>query len=117
MRVMNHVCHVEYFVEDIARAQKFYEGLFGWNFRSFFEGMVIFGQGETHIGGLMQKDEFTVGDTPSIWYQVESLDDMIAKAKSLGGSADEEKSPVPGVGVSTVVKDPDGNLVGLVQYD
>ena len=114
---MNSICHIEYFVSDLDRSQKFYEGLFGWTFRSFFEGMVIFGNGDEHIGGLMKSDSVTPGTSPSIWFKVESLDAMIQKVGELGGSAPNEKHPVPGVGHSVAVLDPDGNQVGLVEYD
>ena len=98
-------------------SQKFYEGLFGWEFRSFVEGMVVFGIGDQHIGGLMKREQVVVGKSPNLWFQVESLDDMMKKAVEFGGTASDEKSPVPGVGWSTTVLDPDDNIVGLVQYD
>lgn len=113
---MNTLCHIEYDVTDLVRSQKFYEGLFGWEFRSFVEGMVVFGIGDQHIGGLMQREEVVVGKSPNLWFQVANLDEMTAKAVELGGAAPEEKTPVPGVGWSTTVLDPDGNIVGLVQY-
>lgn len=114
---MNQLCHVEYQVTDIDRSRSFYEGLFGWTFRQFMPEMVVFGQGETHIGGLMLADRVNAAESPSLWFQVESLDESCARATALGGIVDGEKSPVPGVGWSIVVRDPDGNGVGLVQYD
>ena len=113
---MHQLCHIDYDVRDIAKAQAFYQGMFGWDFRQFTPTMVVFGQGEDHIGGLVQCDSPHVGKSPSLWFEVEDLEAMKAKAISLGGSAPEENSPVPGVGLSTVVFDLDGNLVGLVQY-
>lgn len=114
---MNTLCHVEYEVTDLVRSQAFYQGLFGWDFRSFFDGMVVFGQGETHIGGLMKAETVTPGKSPALYFQVESLDGSLAKTTALGGSTPNERHPVPGVGWSVTVLDPDGNLVGLVQYD
>ena len=79
--------------------------------------MVIFGIGEEHIGGLMKVDEVNSGKSPSIWFQVENLESMQSAATANGGSANADISPVPGVGHSTIVHDPDGNPIGLVQYD
>lgn len=117
METMNQICHIEYEVTNIERAQAFYQGLFGWEFRQFMPTMVVFGQGENHIGGLMLVDSVTPGKSPSIWYKVGSLEECTAKAVKFGGTAPEEKHPVPGVGWSLSVYDPDGNQIGLVQYD
>ncbi|MBL8049135.1 MAG: VOC family protein [Chthonomonas sp.] len=114
---MNTLCHLEYEVTDIARSQQFLEGMFGWTFRQFTPDMVVFGQGDTHIGGLLRVHAVKPGTSPSLWFKVADLDAMVAKANASGGRGEGEKSPVPGVGHSTVVYDPDGNMIGLVQYD
>jgi predicted enzyme related to lactoylglutathione lyase len=78
--------------------------------------MVIFGDGDEHIGGLQQVEKVIAGNSPSPWFKVPDLEDYKAKAVKFGGTADEPTSPVPGVGFSTVLRDPDGNIVGIVQY-
>ena len=112
----NTVCHIEFQVRDLDKAQAFYAGLFGWRFSSFFPGMVVFGVGDSHIGGLMQSDSPETGASPSVWFRVQDLDLMAMKATEVGGSLVEAKSEVPSVGWSAVVADPDGNRVGLVMY-
>lgn len=113
------LCHVEYNVTDLARSQAYFAALFGWDFRAFGETMVVFGKGDDHIGGLMlkQPSEVVSGGSPSLWFKVGSLDDTGAASAAHGGSGLSDKHPVPGVGMSAVVTDPDGNSVGLVQYD
>ncbi|MBS1700952.1 MAG: VOC family protein [Armatimonadetes bacterium] len=114
---MHTICHIEFNVSDLARSQAFFHGLFpNWEFRSFIEGMVVFGIGDQHIGGLMKSDNIVAGNSPSVWFQVEDIDATITRAASLGGSAQDPKQPVPGVGWSATVHDPDGNNVGLVQF-
>lgn len=66
---MNRICHIEFHVTDVARAQRFYEGLFGWTFRPFHDEMVVFGFGDEHIGGLQRVDAVTSGSSPSIWFE------------------------------------------------
>ena len=114
---MNTLCHVEYEVTDLERAQTFYQGLFGWDFRPFMDGMVVFGQGETHIGGLQKVEKISPGISPSLWFQVASLEESLAKVKALGGTTPHEILVIPGNMQTVAVLDPDGNQVGLVQYD
>ncbi len=113
---MHTICHVEFSATDLARSQAFYEGLFGWTFRSFGDDMVVFGQGEKHIGGLIRSEARTPGNSPTVWFEVEDVDAMVTKALTVGGAAAKPKAEVPHVGWSATVSDPDGNTVGLVQF-
>lgn len=113
----NHtVCHIEFFVSDLVKAQKFYEGLFGWTFRQFTDDMVVFGVGDKHVGGLMRREKFIPGDTPSVWVQVEQIEPMLEKATKLGGKITSPKGEVPHVGWSAQIRDADGNPIGIVQF-
>jgi predicted enzyme related to lactoylglutathione lyase len=113
----NSICHIEFDVTDLERSRAYYEGLFGWRFSDFgIPSMIVFGQGDSHIGGLMQVEEVKASSSPSLWFRVEDLDTMLTKAESLGGKVFSGRSEVPGVGWSAVVDDPDGNHIGLVQY-
>jgi len=110
------VCHIEFGVSDLGRAQAFYGGLFGWSFQSFGDDMVVFGTGDQHIGGFSVSGERRPGTTPSVWFDVEDIDAMIARATELGGQVISAKHPVPHVGWAAQVSDPDGNAVGMVQF-
>lgn len=112
----NTVCHIEWEVTDFARAQTFYEGLFGWRFQEFGDEMVVFGLGDQHIGGLIKVNAVGVGRSPSVWIEVESIEAACAKAESVGGGVSKGKSEVPHVGWSATLTDPDGNYVGIVQF-
>jgi len=113
----NTFCHIEFHSTDLKRSQTFYEGMFDWTFRSFGDDMVVFGIGDQHLGGLQKHDSFTPGDSPSVWIEADNLESYMAKAEKLGGKIARPKSEVPNVGWSAVVTDPDGNHVGLVQFD
>jgi len=114
---MNNVlCHIEIEVTDLAKAQAFYQGLFGWRFSAFTEDMVVFGNEVEHIGGLMKKESVNAGTSPSLWFKVADIDASVAQAVALGGVVVSEKSELPQVGWSALVADLDGNGVGLVQY-
>ncbi len=113
---MNTVCHIEIQTVDLDRSEAFYKGVFDWTFRSFIPGMRIFGVGETHVGGLMLVEEVLPGRSPSVWIQVEDLDAILGKASAHGGQVVSQKSEVPSVGWSAEIGDPEGNILGVVQY-
>ncbi len=113
---MHEICHIEFDVTDIARSRSFFEGLFGWQFKEFMDTMVVFGTGDKHIGGLQQVETVSPGSSPSIWFDVESVDALLAKAQSLGGTILKQKAEVPTVGWSAVLADPDGNPIGIVEF-
>ncbi len=112
----NTICHVEWDVTDLKRAQGFYGAVFDWTFRSFGDDMVVFGCGERHLGGLMKVERVETGGSPSVWIQVGSIEETLSKASAAGGRTTKEKGEVPGVGWSAVFNDPDGNRVGIVQF-
>jgi predicted enzyme related to lactoylglutathione lyase len=111
----NQVCHIEFDVTDLERAQAFYEGLFGWHFRSFGD-MVVFGAGSDHVGGLTKVDQVTVGSSPSVWFDAEDLDATLKKGGELQAKTLAEKKLLEGVGYTAQIADPDGNPIGLVQF-
>jgi predicted enzyme related to lactoylglutathione lyase len=113
----NQVCHIEWNVTDLSRAQQFYEAMFDWKFQSFGGDMVVFGTGTEHIGGLTKVDSVSIGRSPSVWIETEDLDAHLARAVELGGACASPKEQVPNVGWSGVATDPDGNPIGLVQFD
>ncbi|MEA2554488.1 MAG: uncharacterized protein QOJ65_2664 [Fimbriimonadaceae bacterium] len=112
----NTFCHIEFQSTDLERSQKFYQGLFDWSFKDFGGGMVVFGQGDQHLGGLQKAESVAPGSSPSVWIEVDALEPYLEKAPKLGGQVASEKSPIPNVGWSAMVNDPDGNPVGLVQF-
>ncbi|MBS1716014.1 MAG: VOC family protein [Armatimonadetes bacterium] len=112
----NTVCHIEWDVTDLERAQTFFGAVFEWTFRSFGGDMVVFGSGDKHLGGFMKVDSVHAGFSPSVWIEVGSIEATLAKVASVGGSVVKGKGDVPGVGWSAVFTDPDGNRVGIVQF-
>lgn len=113
----NHtVCHIEFNSTDLQRSQTFYGAVFEWKFRSFGDAMVVFGVGDQHVGGLMKVEEVRSGESPSVWFQVASVDAALEAADAAGGGVRSPKGEVPGVGWSGVFTDPDGNPVGVVEY-
>jgi predicted enzyme related to lactoylglutathione lyase len=124
---MGCVTHFEIHAADPAALIKFYTALFGWKFRQW--GVIPYWVIETGAtaqtginGGLVPRR----GARPTegaavnayVWtVQVDAMDDSLAKAITLGGTTAVPRMPVPAVGWLANLKDPDGNIFGLMQQD
>jgi predicted enzyme related to lactoylglutathione lyase len=107
----------------------FYSSLFGWSFNKWEGGdywLIQTGSdNEPGInGGLLPRN----GPPPAnmapvnafcITIDVADLDGLLAKVESGGGGAlvCVPKMAVPGIGWLAYVKDPDGNIFGMMQAD
>jgi predicted enzyme related to lactoylglutathione lyase len=111
------ICHIEFEVTDLDRSQKFFSAIFEWQFRSFGDEMVVFGVGKDHIGGLIKREKPRLSPTAVVWFEVEDIESTLAVAVKAGGTSDGVKQPVPHVGWSGTFTDPDGNTIGIVQFD
>jgi predicted enzyme related to lactoylglutathione lyase len=121
------VVHFEIHATDPERLIDFYVSLFGWSFTKA-EGMDywLIGTGpadEPGIdGGLVKRPVPGPVDSPALnafpcTVQVDSVDGTLAKAGELGGAVALPKMPVGGVGWLAYIKDPDGNILGLLEPD
>jgi hypothetical protein len=124
---MPRVVHFEIHATDPDSLVAFYSRLFGWTFTAV-EGMDYWlietgPQEEPGIdGGLVRRPVPGPADSPALGaypcsVNVESLDDTLALAGDLGAQEALPKMPVTGVGWLAYIKDPDGNVLGLLQMD
>lgn len=113
---MNTVCHIEIQTLDLDRAETFYKGVFNWDFKAFMPTMRVFGVGDEHVGGLMLVDKIEGGRSPSVWLQVKSIEETLARVEAFGGRMVSGKSDVPGTGWSADFEDPEGNYLGIVEF-
>jgi predicted enzyme related to lactoylglutathione lyase len=120
--------HFEIHADDPARAIRFYQALFGWTFAKW-EGPMPYwlvttgADGTPGInGGLLprQGPRPVEGQAVSAFVctvDVASVDEFAAKAKQAGGRVVMPKAAIPGVGWLSYIKDPEGNIVGMMQND
>lgn len=110
------ITHIDIPVSDFAKASAFYSGLFGWQIAEVpgFEGYPMW-QAPNQIsgGGLAPRDDgFT---QPRSYVEVDSIDDTVAKAMQAGGAVLMEKSEITPTSWWAVIRDPDGNAIGLYE--
>lgn len=119
--------HFEIHAGDPERAANFYSQLFGWEITKWDSPvdywLVSTGTEPPGIEGAilrrMGENPDPQEPTPVIAYvctvDVEDIDEMIDKAKKLGGVEALGKLEVPGVGWQVYYKDTESNIFGMMQ--
>ena len=131
MSEQNHhgVVHFEIPASDPDKLSKFYTDLFGWKIEKMSMGETDYWVtstvpvGDDYMptvrgainGGIYKRQD--AQDHPVNHVQVESVDEYVTKAKSLGASVLVDKTPVPQMGWFAMLKDPDNNTFGVWQND
>jgi predicted enzyme related to lactoylglutathione lyase len=125
---MPRVVHFEIHAADPERAVKFYTDLFGWDIQKYagpWDYWLIStgAEGTRGInGGMVRRQGPAPADGQPVnayvcTVEVPHLDDFFAKALTLGATAALPKMPIPSVGWLAYVKDPEGNILGMLQPD
>ncbi|MGV8952340.1 MAG: VOC family protein [Cypionkella sp.] len=110
-------CWYELSSADLDATQKFYGGVLGWDWQdSGMQGMTyLLGKhGKTMIAGLYPKQD----DAPQGWqiyFAVDSADQTLAKAETLGARVLQPAMDIPGTGRFAVLADPQGARFGVLQ--
>ncbi len=115
---MASVLHYEIPADDVARARKFYNDVFGWKIEDVqgMEYWMIESKGERGInGGLMKRQ--APQQTTTIYVEVDSVDAYLQKVEAGGGRIDFPKTAVPGMGWFAICLDTENNAFGIWQDD
>lgn len=114
----NPFVHVELHTDDVARAKRFYKGLFDWKLEDMQMGdgstYTMVGVGEGTGGGIMKQPM----PGPTAWMTYVMVDDVkktVARAKKLGGQVINAYTPIPGMGAFGIVTDPSGAVFGVFE--
>jgi uncharacterized protein len=123
--VSGKVVHFEIPVDDVQRAQAFYQEAFGWRIDSMpgFTYSLISTTatdetgrptepGAINGGMLPRQDPIT---SPIITIDVDDIDVALARVEKLGGKTVLARQAVGEMGFSAYFTDPQGNLLGLWQ--
>lgn len=117
--------HFEIHADDMDRAQRFYEAMFGWTFAAVAGSayrLVKTGAGPGIDGGMMQRrgPPPRGGEPLNSWVctlDVADVDDCVSRAPANGGTLALPRMAIPGVGWLAYIKDSEGNILGLMQQD
>ena len=108
----NNICHIEFFADDLDRAQEFYGGLFGWSFAHFGDTYRLF---ETQGGpdGAFYGDD-NPGQRVRCYIEVTDIEARLRKIEAAGGKTVVPKTQISeDYGYFAMFMDPLGNLMGL----
>lgn len=114
-------CWTELSTKDLAAAEAFYIGLFGWTIKHGEGGGMVYDEfslGEKPLGGMYTPNWPGAEHIPSNWspyFWVEDVDAKAEQAKGLGGSVLNGPQDIPGVGRFVVLQEPGGAAFNLFQ--
>jgi uncharacterized protein len=114
----NPICHVEIPADDVQKLVGFYQDLFSWEFKTApgFPDYHVAGEGGKDVTVAIMARQ--APEHCAMQYAlVESVDDMVARATSLGAILIMPKTPVAGHGWFAVLLDPQRNAFGFWQTD
>ncbi len=112
------ICHVEIPADDLESLQKFYGGIFEWDFKKMPGDIEYYGidQGDEKVmAGMIARQD--PGHTPMFYVCVESIDAAVSKATDKGATVIVPKTAVMGMGWYAVALDPQKNLFGFWESD
>lgn len=115
---MSRPIHFEILVDDLDRAQRFYEAVLGWQFSAWDGGppyrLVTTGpDGAPGINGAIMGRELPQGVINTM--AVDDLGAAMARVRDAGGEVVIGPNTIPGVGEHAYCKDTEGNWFGLLQ--
>lgn len=124
---MSRVIHFEIHASDPQQLIAFYGELFGWHFQQWgTQAYWLIRTGADDApginGGLLpRRGASAVEGQPVNAYvctvDVSSVEAAVDRAVALNGSIALPRMPIPGVGWLAYVKDPDGNILGVMESD
>lgn len=110
----NPFVHIELNTDDVAKAKKFYKGLFDWKLGDMAPGYTSIDVGKAGTGGGMQKK--AMPEAPTAWLPYVQVDDVkksVAKARKLGATIQLEYMEIGEMGAIGVFLDPSGAAIGV----
>ena len=124
---MDSVVHFEMPARDMKRVAEFYRAAFDWKMTQMgkeFGNYLLavtspMDKKNMHTkkgainGGFFKQQR--AGQPPHLVIAVDNLKAAIKKVKAAGGKIDGKEMDIPGIGLFAMVKDTEGNAVGILQ--
>ena len=120
------LAHFAINADDVERARRFYEQVFGWGFEpwgppDFYR--IDTGTDGAHagVGGALQARRTLVSGERTVGFEctvaVEDVHAVCRATVEAGGQVLMEATTIAGVGELVFLQDPEGNAVGAMRYD
>jgi hypothetical protein len=109
----NAFAHIELNTDDVAKAKKFYKGLFQWKLGAMGPDYTMIDVGKGTGGGMQRKP---MPEAPTMWLPYVQVDDVkktVAKARKLGAEIQVEYMDIGEMGAIGVFTDPSGAAIGV----
>jgi predicted enzyme related to lactoylglutathione lyase len=124
----NHLSRFAISADDVPRARRFYEQVFGWRFEPWGPpNFYLVDTAETPserippVGGLLQERREIVPGAKIAGFEctiaVDDIDTTIRAIEANGGKIAMPKFHIPTVGRGVYFTDTEGNLAGAMQYE
>ncbi len=110
------IVHIEFPSDDVDRSQRFWGGLFGWEFGESAMPDLDYRMAMTGEKSGVAVYASEQRGHPSFYFDTADIEASRAKVQELGGQA-EDKMPVPTHGWFSACKDSEGNEFHLWQSD
>ena len=111
----NLIAHVEIPATDLDKSKDFFNKLLGWEFKPFGNGYFLYNTHKGFTVGLRKSDSIKDGDTTIFHVRVENINTVLEKTMQLGGKIFRKRTTIPAMGYYALIKDLDGNTIGLFQ--
>jgi len=120
------VAHFAINADDLPRARRFYENVFGWKFQAWGPpGFYMIETGVSSaspllLGSMQQRRELVPGVRMTGFECTISVSDIQATHAAIeanGGAIVMQICTLAGIGRLLFFRDPEGNLAGAMQYD
>jgi uncharacterized protein len=120
----NNIAHFQVLADDLARCRRFYERVFGWQFRPWgppdFYMIQTGTDARPGIHGSLAKRHHPLHESGGFGFECTiSVADVDATARSVeanGGKLVSAKTEIPTVGELIQFQDPEGNTVSAMRY-
>jgi len=113
--------HFSINADDVQRAKRFYEQVFGWTYRPWGPPDFYLAEGGPGVGTALQgRREIAAGvrmTGPEVTMAVDDIPATIKAIEAAGGRIIKPPSHIETVGTLIWFEDTEGNLLGAMKYD
>jgi len=117
---MNEINFFAIHADDVERAKRFYNGVFGWTFDAWGPPGFFLINGAGLKGALHGRMNPAQSGDPTGFectVSVDDLEDIATKIEALGGKVNMGPVAIPTVGTMIQFHDPEGNVVNAMKYE